>query len=163
MSESESSSRDVVIGISIGLVILAGLYVYLSPDETTSDAPKRPAIAQDNAKQAKPKKATGSNKAKEEPSIRVRKTKDGVFVERTEPLKSDPAFYREKSVFERSLADGIRPRVSQGQAANGRAGGGEGDAPNTPKRDANGEVIPDGDAPANNGERTGGNQAGGWY
>jgi len=161
MSEPESSSKDVVIGISIGLVILAGLYWYLSPGDTTPNTAKQPAVAQDNATQAKPKRSPNADETTEEPSIKVRKTKNGVFVERTEPLKSDPAFYREKSVFERSPAEHPGMPMSREQAANGSASGAG--ANTTSNEAANGQPVPDGDVPVNEGERTKGNQAGGWY
>ena len=166
MSESESSSRDVVIGISIGLVILAGLYVYLSPDDTSTptQTANHPAVAQDNASRAKPKKPGKANEATEEPSIRVRKTKDGVFVERTEGPKSDPALYREQSVFERSPTGHLGTRLSREQAANAGALGADASSKaNKANRNVTDPNGTDGNGPDTKSEPKNGNQAGSWY
>ena len=169
MSETESSSKDVIIGISIGLVILAGLYVYLSPGSTTPELSQRPAVAKDNPKRATPKTKNQAGEASEEPSIRVRKTKTGVYVERTEPLKSDPAFYREQSIFERSPVDTLQGRPSPAGTAQRNtqgAGTGSGSSADPSNATSNGDAaqaVPNGEGPGDKVRRTGGNQAGGWY
>jgi hypothetical protein len=150
-----------VIGISIGVVILAGLYWFLVPGPTSpSDASNRAAVAQDNVKNTKPTRASNGETTEDEPAIRVRRTEQGVFVEKTEPLQSDPAMYREQSVFERSPDGRFGTRLGREQAAKGGAGavGGEA-AAGTRASTPDGAKVD----PGKEGERKGGNQAGGWY